>query len=362
MKRRTTRVAASFDVTIAHGEASDLKKSGVTTAMKHSLKTGFLALLCSQWLAIIPVTAAEDQPGPTVLTARQLEAKPFEYPWDVQVFDLPTSGNGINYRLYVRAPLRQAESGQNPSVFYFLDPLALFTPAAAMSYNYEFFNYIPAAWFVGIGYQDEADGQWKEANRTRDYTPTEFEPPNENHYLAANPVDYLNSGGADAFLDVLVQEIIPFIENSYEVDSDDRVLIGKSMSGLVASHALLTRPDLFQRYLIVSPAIWWDDFLYPREQRAIMRTEAETSATVYPSETRAWFAVGEAEESLSLVTDLHVMVNALRNSQRQNLAVHLEVLPGEMHEGVFPGAFMRGILSLYANDARTRESSINVDW
>jgi|TARA_B100000315_G_scaffold115194_1_gene105748 hypothetical protein len=294
--------------------------------------------------------------------ANSLTASNFEYPWKVEVFDLPISSNSVAYRVYVRLPIGPLNEGEKPSSFYFLDPLALFTPAAAMSYNYEFLRYVPPAYFIGIGYQDEADGRWKEENRTRDYTPTTFAPPNDQHFLAANPVDYENSGGADAFLDVVQDEIIPFIEARYEVDEQDRVLIGKSVSGLAAAHALLTRPGMFNRYLIISPAIWWDDFTYPRMDRSIMRTAESTRDTVYPFETRAYFAVGEEEERMSLVTDLHVLFNSIQRRFSPKLKVNLEVLPGEMHEGVFPGAFMKGIIGVYADDEKGRQSASALKW
>ncbi|MDP6416438.1 MAG: hypothetical protein QGG54_15625, partial [Gammaproteobacteria bacterium] len=89
--------------------------------------------------------------------ANSLTASNFEYPWKVEVFDLPISSNSVAYRVYVRLPIGPLNEGEKPSSFYFLDPLALFTPAAAMSYNYEFLRYVPPAYFIGIGYQDEAD-------------------------------------------------------------------------------------------------------------------------------------------------------------------------------------------------------------
>ncbi len=294
--------------------------------------------------------------------AKNLHPKRFDYPWDVKVFDLPVSKNGVSYRLYVRPPIEPPEEGHKPSVFYFLDPLALFTPSAAMSYNYEYFHYIPSAYYVGIGYQDEADGRWKEENRTRDYTPTAFTPPDENHYLASNPVDYENSGGADAFLKVVEEEIIPFIEAKYDVDPQDRVLIGKSMSGLAAAYAAMTKPGLFKRYLIVSPSIWWDDFLYPRMERSIMRTVEKTKDTEYPFETRIYFAVGDAEERMSLVTDVYVLFNALQRRFNPNLKLNIEVLSDELHEGIYPNAFMRGIVGLYADEEGRRASASKLKW
>ncbi|MBT5074314.1 MAG: alpha/beta hydrolase [Kordiimonadaceae bacterium] len=294
--------------------------------------------------------------------ANNLPAKKFEYPWDVKVFDLPVSKNGVAYRLYIRAPIEPPQEGEKPSSFYFLDPLALFTPAASMSYNYEYFNYTPSAYFIGIGYQDEADGTWKEENRTRDYTPTAFAPPDASHFLSGNPVDYENSGGADAFLDVVRDEVIPFIEAKYEVDAEDRVLIGKSMSGLAAAYSLMTRPGMFKRYLIISPAIWWDDFLYPRMERAIMKTAEATKDAEYPIETRAYFAVGDGEERMSLVTDLYVLFNSLQRRFNPNLKVNIEVLPDEAHEGVFPNAFMRGMVGVYSDEENRKASASKLKW
>lgn len=291
-----------------------------------------------------------------------VEPKPFEYPYEVFVYDLPVAANGVKYRLYVRPPLRKPGEGQVAASFYFLDAIANFVPAAAMTFNYEYFNYLPAAYYIGIGYQDEADGIAKEQNRTRDYTPTEFVPPDASHFLASNPASYEGSGGADAFLDVLEKEIIPFIESRFDVDSDERVLIGSSLGGLAAVHSLLTRPGLFERYLVVSPSIWWDDWLDARHERYVMKAVRQNEDLSYPRETRAYFAVGDAEERLGMVTDLYVLTNALQRRRDGNLKVRLEVLDGEIHEGVFPAAFMRGIVGLYAGDPDRRASASRIRW
>ncbi len=293
--------------------------------------------------------------------AQEVEPKSFEYPYEVLVYDLPTAENGIDYRLYVRKPLRAPAEGEAPSTFYFLDALRLFVPAAAMTSNFEYFNYHPAAYFVGIGYQDEADGVPKEANRTRDYTPTTFTPPDDKHFLAGNPVDYEGSGGCDAFLDVIDKQIVSFMEEQFGV-GEDRVLIGKSMSGLAAVHALMTRPDLFNRYIIISPAIWWDDWLYARDERYVMRQAKQVATQEYNRETRAYLAVGEAEDSFGLVTDMYVLANTLRMQRKENLKVHMDVLPDELHEGVFPGAFMKGIVGIYAEEEGRRPSATSVRW
>ena len=297
---------------------------------------------------------------PSVL-AQTTEPKSFKHPFNLKVYDLPVASNGVEYQLIVREPLRPPAEGEKPSTFYFLDATANMPAAATMSYNYEYFNYIPSAYFVGIGYKNEEGTFWKEENRTRDYTPVEFNPP-AGHFLENSRKDWVGSGGAPAFFDVVQNQIIPFVESKFDVDKTDRVLIGKSTSGLGATYAALNRPGLFNRYVIISPAIWWDDWMLPREERWVMRSARDTAANEYPTETRLYFAVGEAEERLDLVTDLYVLANSLRKRQNENLKVYLDVLPGEQHEGVFPAAFMRGIAGVYAEEENRKPSASPVSW
>ncbi len=296
------------------------------------------------------------------LYGQNIESKPFEYPFKVTVYDLPTSSNGVNYRIYIREPLRDPEKGEKASTFYFLDPLRLFVPSAAMTSNYEYFNYIPAAYFIGIGYSNEADGIPKVENRTRDYTPTKFTPPDSTHFLASNPVDYIGSGGANAFLKVLKDELIPFVEERFKVSNSDRVLIGNSLSGLAAVHSLLTQPDLFNRYLIISPSLWWDDWNNARHDRYVMKQVSALNKVLFRKETRVYFAVGEHEEGFGMVTDLYVLVNELNMKGIDNLKSHLDVLEGEQHEGVFPSAFMKGIIGVYSDEKKRRPSASPVKW
>lgn len=66
------------------------------------------------------------------------------------------------------------------------------------------------------------------------------------------------TGGSFAFIDFLGKELLPFVDAHYRT-LPDRLLIGQSLGGLLASEVLLTRAELFQRYLIVSPSLWWDN-------------------------------------------------------------------------------------------------------
>ncbi len=266
-------------------------------------------------------------------------------PFEMEVIDLPVAANGVGYRLFVRKPIAAPRDGERPIVVYLLDALWDTPAVAAAESNSEFLGHLPPIYYVGIGYQDENEGARLEANRTRDYTPSAWAPEDPSqHFL--KPVDYLHSGGAPAFLDVVEREIIPIVESRYSVDTATRVLVGKSYAGLLATTALLTRPGLFSHYLIISPALWWDDYFRDYRDRAVMRLEHEGHATKLPRATRVWIGMGSGEEQLGMLADVYVLGRALRLRRDPKLDLTIEVLPDEVHESIYIPAFARGIRHL----------------
>ena len=93
---------------------------------------------------------------------------------------------------------------------------------------------IPAMIVVGI----------ESTNRMRDFTFTVSE---------NNP----GSGGGKKFLDFIESELIPYIDSNYRTNSF-RVLEGHSLGGLFTASCLIEEPDLFDGFIIMSPALWWN--------------------------------------------------------------------------------------------------------
>lgn len=106
-------------------------------------------------------------------------------------------------------------------------------------------NEIPPLIVVGITNTD----------RNRDLTPTHADIKNPKGEVIV-PVP--TSGGADKFLDFIQTELIPEIEKRYPTQPF-RLFTGHSLGGLFAIHTLITRPDLFNAYIAVSPSLQWDD-------------------------------------------------------------------------------------------------------
>jgi predicted alpha/beta superfamily hydrolase len=87
-------------------------------------------------------------------------------------------------------------------------------------------------------------------DRRRDYT----EPSKVPEEQKAFPT----SGGSAKFIAFIEKELQPFIQKKFRTTSS-KTIIGQSLGGLLATEILLTKPSLFNKYIIVSPSLWWSN-------------------------------------------------------------------------------------------------------
>ncbi len=84
-------------------------------------------------------------------------------------------------------------------------------------------------------------------NRTRDFLPSSRGGPATT---SAGPTH------GDDFLRFLTDELVPFMVREYRV-APFKVLLGHSLGGLFAVHAMLTDPKPFDAYVVVSASVYW---------------------------------------------------------------------------------------------------------
>lgn len=65
------------------------------------------------------------------------------------------------------------------------------------------------------------------------------------------------SGGSAQFTSFLREELIPYVDDHLRTEPF-RVLIGHSLGGMFAAHALFEAPGLFQAHIAASPALYWN--------------------------------------------------------------------------------------------------------
>jgi predicted alpha/beta superfamily hydrolase len=113
-------------------------------------------------------------------------------------------------------------------------------------------------------------------DRVRDLTPTHADVKNPDGTVDTYPT----SGGADRFLDFIQNELIPEIEKRYRT-APYRIFAGHSLGGLLAIHALITRPELFNGYIAVSPSLQWDDGHTLHQAQKFFATHSELKRALF---------------------------------------------------------------------------------
>lgn len=263
--------------------------------------------------------------------SNELQIASYSIP-DSEVVDLPVSANGIVYRLYIHVPQQCREAGASCPAMYMLDAEYSFALSAQIVTHLADRERIPGVISVAIGYPDKS--QYRPF-RSRDYTP--YFHPTGGYGEETQSV----SGGGPAFLDVIASEIIPYVESRYPASSEQRTLVGHSYGGLFATYAWLTRPELFAKYIIVSPSLWYAD------RRPL--TDVREACANDPSDATAdmFLAVGAYEEQpengRTMVSDLDALAALLEDCSARPVNVYARTYEDETHASIFPAAFSTGL-------------------
>lgn len=127
-------------------------------------------------------------------------------------------------------------------------------------------NFMPPLIVVGIANTD----------RVRDLTPSHAGVKHSDGTVDPMPT----SGGADKFLDFIQTELVPEIDKRYATQPY-RILVGHSLGGLFATHALIARPGLFNACIASSPSLWWDDFHTLHQAQEFFAKQKEFKKTLF---------------------------------------------------------------------------------
>jgi predicted alpha/beta superfamily hydrolase len=114
-----------------------------------------------------------------------------------------------------------------------------------------------------------------------------------DEYTPTPEVHEGRGGHADDYGRMLVEELKPFIDNTYKTlpSAASTAIGGSSLGGLLTMHLGLRYPTAFSRLAVLSPSVWWDD-------RVILR-EVDALPSALP--LRIWLDAGTAEGVDTLV-------------------------------------------------------------
>ena len=189
-------------------------------------------------------------------------------------------------------------------------------------------NCAPPSIVIGIGTVD----------RRRDFTfPTS---------IASEKEKLPTTGGSEKFIRFLEVELQPFVEQHFRSNGES-MLIGQSLGGLLATEILFKKPDLFDRYLIVSPSLWWDD-------GSLLEFDPESlRSSEHP--IGIFLAVGKeglapSEKPRVMEVDVNLLAEKIRALQNGRITLHFDYLPDEDHATILHQAVYNGLRSFYRSD------------
>lgn len=201
---------------------------------------------------------------------------------------LITSQRLGEYRIMISRPRTLAPADGYP-VLYVLDGDDYFAPATDLA-NHLLTSpdrQLEPGIIVAIGYPDDS-------RRSYDYLPPSPISPNVERKSDGTPYIDEQWGGADLFLDFLDKELRPMVERYNPIDKNRQALFGHSYGGLLAVHALFTRPAMFQTYLISSPSLSWNGRYVLSEEPAFAGKLQSVKQKI-----TAVVTVGEYEQAMS---------------------------------------------------------------
>ncbi|WP_281309770.1 alpha/beta hydrolase [Flavobacterium flavigenum] len=215
--------------------------------------------------------------------------------------------------IYLPEGYKQDDATKYP-VIYLLDGSAdedFIHIAGLVQFNsFEWINQVPKSIVVGIATVD----------RRRDFTfPTTIETDKKR---------FPTSGHSDKFIAFIEKELQPFIEKKYKTN-DSKTIIGQSLGGLLETEILLKKPSLFNKYVIVSPSLWWND-------GSLLNLDAEMLKESFKQQTEVYIAVGKegltpTETPRVMEVDANILAEKIKASKSKNVKVFFDYLPQENH-------------------------------
>ena len=235
-------------------------------------------------------------------------------------YTLPSAVLGETRRVNVYLPAGYAEGDRRYPVLYLLD-----------GGEGEDFHHISGLVQIGT-----MNGTMREVilvglentDRKRDFTWPSTDP--------RDRAEVPTHGGAAKFREFVGRELKPWVEAHFRTDGDDGV-IGESLAGLFIVETLLRSPELFDRWVAISPSLWWDRGSLGAAAPELLRAASFAG-------DRLWLSV--ADEGGAMGVD--AFAEALRAGAPAGLEWTFEPLRNETHGTIYHPAALLAMRALWA--------------
>ena len=248
--------------------------------------------------------------------------------YNTQLKNIHSSIIDDDFNIYISLPDDYDKSEKRYPVLYLLDGDIAYGLATSIARYLQFGKNIPELIIVGIGYGalNRSEGNM----RSRDYT-------------ISSRKGRSGTGGAPKFRQFIKEELFPHINNTYRTVPDDKTLNGYSLGGLFAIYTLFTEPGLFNRYIIGSPHLSWDEY-------RIFTVQEEAFEKMDDIDAKVFISVGSEEDEEIYFQPIDEMVTLINEKGYESLKMETKVFDGGTHLICPPEALSYGLVSVFSKE------------
>ena len=252
------------------------------------------------------------------------------------------------FQINVGLPPNYSKENDKYPVVYVTDAGSNFSGLMSSVPLMQLVNDLPHFILVGIDYKSKKSND-SMSLRNRDLTPT-----NDSVWMSGQKEMYkifgdlpeVEPGGAKKFLEFIDHKVKPLINDKYHTDSSDQTYCGFSLGGLFGLFALFTSPESFNRYVIGSPSIWWDNM-------HIIQVEEEYSKNNKELPAKIFLSIGDLEEegdsdAFKMVTNVKLLSKILKKRNYAGLVLKTTILEDETHCSAVAATLNRGLRNVFS--------------
>lgn len=190
---------------------------------------------------------------------------------------------------------------------------------------------------IGIDFADE-DGNPVDSFSayTRDLTPT-----SDSDWMQTSAVE--SGGRAEDFIQFINNDVKPFVNETYTVNKYNQTLVGHSFGALFGLYVLFNHSDSFNRYVIASPSLWWDDAVTFEFEENYASSHSNMAKKVFLSAGSKEFASGPQ----GMIDNARQMAERLNSRNYSDLDLWFKVFEDETHESVVGISIHKGIEAVF---------------
>ncbi len=243
-----------------------------------------------------------------------------------QLLHIHSDSAGRDYDVDILLPGNYNDTTRRYPVIYHVDAQWDF-PFIQAIYGQQYYDgFLPASIVVGITWGGEHPNY--DSLRALDLSPS--------------PTKGIpGSGNGPKFLSFIRTELIPMIDARYRTDRTNRTLMGSSFGGLFTLYALFEETSLFNRYVLTSPYLGYDN-------RIIDSFEKDYAAKRANTPVRVFIAQGGLEPNQQ---EFSQFVDHLRSQHYPGLELGTKIIEGVGHSGGKAEGFTRGLQWVFRRPA-----------